>query len=386
MNKIILHTTTLMIMSISTYAGGTILPDTMENTAPKQVTNNFIKMVNGYMRLGYQRNNNNQDLALGGKLHIETNTWNNLSAGASFYTTNSIKKHEGTGVAFFDANNHSYTILGEAYVEGTWDNTTIKMGRQEISTPFADTDDVGMVPNTFEAIVLINTDIANTTLFLAQLQRWSGVDSDNPDTFTKLNNNNGVQVLGIHYDGFTNTTLSGWYYHIQDTVKVGYLEANYEVQNDAFSYALAAQYSLQDYDDNTQSTIYGLTASFGLKNSGITASIAYNNINGKAADNFFGGGPYFTNAEHHTLSEAGKEGESVLYGLAWDVSSIGIDGLILSANFDTHTNTTYGDTKEYDIVVSYDYSDILNFTAIYSDIDDERDAFTNLRVFVNYSF
>ena len=386
MNKIILHTTTLMIMSISTYAGGTILPDTMENAAPKYGTNNFIKMLNGYMRLGYQRNNNNQDLALGGKLHIETNTWNNLSAGASFYTTNSIKKHEGTGVAFFDANNNSYTILGEAYVQGTWDNTTIKMGRQEINTPFADTDDVGMVPNTFESIVLINTDIANTTLFLAQLQRWSGVDSDNPDTFTKLNNNNGVQVLGIHYEGFTNTTLSGWYYHIQDTVKVGYLEANYEVQNDTFSYALGAQYSLQDYDDNTKSTIYGLTASFGLKNSGITASIAYNNIDGKAADNFFGGGPYFTNAEHHTLSEAGKEGESVLYGLEWDVSSISIDGLILSANFDTHTNTTYGDTKEYDIVVSYDYSDILNFTAIYSDIDDERDAFTNLRVFVNYSF
>lgn len=379
-----LVTSTTLLMSMTAYAGGNIVPEIVVN---KETKNNFLNSVDGYLRLGYQQDQNRkQDIALGGKLHIETTSWNGLSVGASFYTTNSIHKYEGAGLPFFDSKQHSYSILGETYVKGRWANTSIKIGRQEIETPFAESDDIGMIPNTFEAIVLKNTDILDTTLFLAQLQRWSGIDSDTHETFNALNGNDGVQVLGISYEGLKNTTLSGWYYHIKDTVAVGYLEANYEGGNDTFSYGLGLQYSLQDYEDNTKSTIYGAIASFGLNCTGLTASIAYNNIDGRAADNFFGGGPFFTNAEHHTLSEAGKEGESILYGLEWDASSVGVDGIVLSAHFNTHTNAGYDNTKEYDIIASYDYSNNLNFTAIYSDIDDEQDAFTNLRVFANYSF
>ncbi|MCF6245290.1 MAG: OprD family outer membrane porin [Sulfurovum sp.] len=382
MNKIFFSTMTLMIMSITTYGGGIIVPNETPREDVIKNGDTFLKTVDGYMRLGYQQDDTDkQDLALGGKLHIETNPWNALLAGVSFYTTNSIKKHESAGVPFFDANNQSYSILGEAYIQGTWGNTTLKVGRQELNTPFADTDDVGMVPNTFEAVVLTNRDIADTTLFLAQLQRWSGVDSDEPHTFNKLNGNDGVQVLGLTYEGINNTTLSGWYYHIKDKVKISYLEANYEAEDDTFSYALGAQYSLQDYEDNTKSTIYGLMGSLGFNASGITASIAFNSVEGRASDNFFGGGPYFANAEHHTLSNAGKEGKSILYGVEWDASSVGIDGLVLSAHIDKHTNAT-----EYDMVVSYDYSDTLNLTAIYSDIDDENEAFSNLRVFIHYDF
>lgn len=391
MKEIILITSSLMIMSIGLYGRGDITPVEPQINTPvpdtKSQTKGFIKTVNGYVRIGYQQDDNsNTDLALGGKLHIETNVWYGLSVGASFYTSNKLRQNDGAGVPFFDANNHSYSILGEAYIEGNWGNSRLKIGRQEIDTPFADTDDIGMIPNTFEAVVLTNQDIEDTTIFLAQLQKWSGVDSDKPNIFTKLNDNNGVQVLGITYEGIKNTTFSGWFYHIQNNVNVAYLDASYEGENNTLTYSLTTQYSLQDYKDNTRSTIYGIGGTLGLKNSGFTASIAYNNVNGKAADNFFGGGSYVTNAEHHTLSEAGRDGDDILYGLAWDASSAGLDGLVLSANIDRHTNGSKDDTNEYDLLASYKYNGNLNFTAIYSDIDDTIDSFKNIRVFMNYTF
>jgi hypothetical protein len=343
--------------------------------------------VNGYIRLGYQRNDNNrEDLALGGKLHIETQDWNGFSIGTSFYTTDQLNKHDGAGVPFFDANDHSYSILGETYIRGRWGNTTLKIGRQEIDTPFADTDDVGMVPNTFEAALLVNKDITDTTLFLAYLQRWSGVDSSRPNHFTKLHGDSNVQVFGITYEGVKNTVLSGWFYHLKDNVNIGYIDANYEGKTTLLNYALSAQYIIQDYKNDTISIIYGLVTSLGYKPSGLTARFAYNKVDGRAAENFFSGGPFFTNAQHHTLSEAGKDGEDTLCGIEWNTASVGLDGFVVSANFDRHDNGTDKDTNEYDIVASYDYNDALNFTAIYSDIDDTNNAFTNLRLFVNYTF
>jgi len=388
MKKCTPFTILLMIMSINIYSFGDIehatLPESKEKISQENL---FFKTINGYMRVGYQHDDNtNTDLALGGKLHAETKSWNGISTGASLYSTNQIGQHNGAGIAFFDADNHSYTILAEAYIKGEWGNTLFKIGRQEINTPFADRDDVGMVPNTFEAAVLINKDITNTTVFLAQLQRWAGVDSNNPDHFTKLNNNKGIQVLGITYEGLKNTTLSGWFYNIEDAVKISYLHASYEGENNTLTYSFLAQYVLQDYNDNTQSTIYGIGGTLGHKKSGLTASLNYNKVNGRAAENFFGGGPYLTNAEHHTLSEAGRDGDNILYGLAWDASSVGLNGLLLSTNIDRHSNGTKDDTNEYDLVASYDYNDNVNFSVIYSNIDDSVDSFKNLRVFMNYTF
>jgi hypothetical protein len=376
MKKITFSTAFLMIMSI--------------NILAKEIA--LIQNIDGYIRAGYQNTDidgdrDYTDIALGGKLHIDTLSWNGISAGASFYTTHALfGKNEGNGVPFFDIENNAYSILGEAYLLTQWDNTMFKIGRQELDTPFADTDDIGMIPNTFEAAVVINKDIPDTTIFLAQLQKWAGVDSDNPSTFTKLNDNNGVQVLGITYEGIKATTLSGWFYNIENNVKIGYLDASYEGKSDTFTYSLTTQYVLQDYEDDTQSKIYGIGGSLGFKNSGLTLSVAYNKVDGKTAENFFGGGPYLTNAEHHTLSDAGKNGESILYGLEWDATSVGVEGLILSTHIDRHSNGIEEHTHEYDLVASYDIQDQLNITTVYSHIDDTAGAFNNLRLFINYSF
>lgn len=344
----------------------------------------------GMVRVGYQGYESEDDryteFALGVKLHVETAPYYGLQVGATLFTSQG-NGEEGVEypIAFFDENNEDYAILGEAYLKGTFSQTTLVLGRQSFDTPFADSDDIGMVPNTFEALTLLNTSFKDTTIFLSQVQKWAGVDSETPGTFSDVNGNDGMQIVGMTYEGVSKTTLSGWFYHLKDEVKISYLEANYEDETDRFTYSAAIQYAFQEYDNAENSTIYGAAASFGVKKIGLTTIIAYNKVNGSAADNFFGGGPFFTNAEHNTLREEGPDGKTILYTLSWDAFTVGAEGLNFIANIDAHTGEQ-DHAREYDLGMSYEYSDALNFSAIYADVKNGDLSFKDMRMFVNYSF
>lgn len=191
-----------------------------------------------------------------------------------------------------------------------------------------------------------------------------------------------MQILGITYEGIDKTTLNGWFYNLRDQVKISYAEANYEDETQRFRYRGTLQYAFQDYENGETSTIYGAAASFGLKRTGLTATLAYNKTDGIAADNFFGGGPFVTNVEHNTLREAGPDGRVILYTLEWDASVAGMEGVNLTLNVDAHQEHT----QEYDVGVAYYYSPTVNFSALYSDVEERDNAFQNFRMFVNYSF
>ena len=111
---------------------------------------------------------------VGGYLKYETADYQGLSLGAAFYTTNGF----GLGTTLTDKtvdptllgkNGTSYSLLGEAYVQYKNGKTTFKGGRQKLDTPLAGSDDARMLPSLFEAYVLTNTDIANTTLVAAHV-------------------------------------------------------------------------------------------------------------------------------------------------------------------------------------------------------------------------
>ena len=379
MKRSIRSTLFLLLISIDLYAN--TLDEALLNTA-----------FEGNIRAGYQNQTpqsnegvSDNEYALGLNLHFETAPYKGLQVGATLFTSYGNGKEGFEGVPFFDENNDDYAILGEVYLKGAFSNTAFILGRQSLDTPFADGDDIGMVPNTFEAYTLINKDMKDMTIFLSQVQRWSGVDSEAPGTFTELNGNKGMQVLGISYEGWSNTVLSGWFYNLSDTVKITYFQADYEVQTDKYTYGGILQYAYQDHDDSESSTIYGAAAFFAVKKIGVTTTIAYNRTNGAQADNFFGGGPFVTSAEHNTLKEAGPDGNVLLYTLQWDASVAGMEGLTFVVNIDGHHEDLFH-SKEYDIGTQYSYSDSLSFSAVYSDIDYEEESYKNLRVFANYSF
>jgi hypothetical protein len=118
-------------------------------------------------------------VAVGGKLKFETAPYMGLSFGSAFYTSNGLAANDrndmvGTGLVNGAS---SYSLLGEAYVQYVNGNTMLKMGRQQLDTPLAGSDDIRIVPNLFEAYLLTNTDIADTTLVLAHVTKMAGWDS-----------------------------------------------------------------------------------------------------------------------------------------------------------------------------------------------------------------
>ncbi len=396
MNKILLGTITAKMLTSMLYAGEDI---TAVEPIVKEITQDnktgLIKTVDGYVRVGYQTDGEDaSDLALGGKLHVETTAWNGLSAGASFYTTHAIGSHDGAGFFFFDANNESYDILGESYLQAQYGNTIFKAGRQEIDTPYADTDDIGMVPNTFEAYGLTNTDLSDTKLIAAYISKMAGVDAEIPENFTDIGMDKGISVLGIVYEGFENLVLQGWYYDIGDSAgdrAFSYFDATYSGKVSDIGYEIAAQYSTQESfegDMDGNANIYGIAGTLGFKSIGISIGAAYNRTNGTAASDGFGGGPFYTSAENLTLPSGGADAKATFFALEWNADSISLDGLTLLAGYFTLTDRNDVESNELNLAASYAYNDHLSLDIIYFDTDDNinTEAYKNTRVVVNYTF
>jgi len=353
--------------------------------------------LDGYVRATYQVHDVEDDRtyrddALGGKLHLETGAFYGVSLGASLYSSNALFNDDNRGLVPLRGESHkSYTILGEAYMKLDFGESRLKVGRQEIETPFAQVDDIGMIPNTFEAVIFENRDIANTTIFLVQIQKMAGVDAEVIDEFTKVNGSNGMQVLGISYEGVKDLALGAWYYNLKDAEidSIAYLEANYKKELGTMTYGVGLQYAKETYLNEDDANIYSGTLSATANEIGLTLATAYSKAKDNSASSGFGGGPFFSNSEYLILDNAGKDGTALLYSAEYDASKVGIDGLRVGLEYITLTNEAKQEATEADLVLSYEVSDAFEVHAIASNLNahnvGEDDA-KHLRVFANYNF
>ncbi|MET0071657.1 MAG: OprD family outer membrane porin [Candidatus Thiodiazotropha sp.] len=307
--------------------------------------------------------------AIGGKLGYVSPGWKGLSAGATFYTTGELFDDDNGD--FFSSENGSYSILGEAYLQGELANTRLRIGRFELDTPHADTDDIRMVPNTFQGLLLSNSDIPATTLYLTHLDKWAGVDADIPESFNEMNGDDGVTAVGAVYEGIAQLAVQGWYYQGSNFAKLFYLEALYE--SDDFSVGLQFGSQTDDTDDDSgpDGDVWGITGSYTL--SDLTLIAAFNDVSGTVT-NGFGGGPYFTSADDHTI-----DGVEDQQAAALGIEYAGVEALtvgLLHVDFDEGANET-------DYYGVYEYNEQLAIELIYTDMHEDGDF---VRLMANYGF
>ncbi len=344
----------------------------------------------GNLRVGLQYHDSDSksgsDIALGGMLHAETKPQSGFSLAATLYTSNALSnQNDSEGIPFFKSTSASYSILSEAYLKGKFGNTMIMIGRQIIDTPFLDSDDIGMIPNTFEAYTVTNQDIQDVSLMYTYVRNMSGVDAAIPEKFTDINGGTGIHIVGVNYEGIENVTLGGWFYKLPNLAEFSYLEAGVENSYHRWHYALGAQVAFQDFSDRKTANIFGFSANISHEESAFSLSLAYNKSSDAAADNGFGGGPFFSSSENMTLAEAGADGEMFTYGVAWDMDEKLTFSLFKADLYDAKNHDGY----EVDMVANYKLSENLSFDAIYSNIDNtdvSGDKFDNVRVFANYTF
>lgn len=268
-------------------------------------------------------NNNRNALGTGGYIGYKTPDFNGLTAAVAVYGTYGFEIHDLSteddlvnNWASYDPTHtgrdgENYAFIGQAYINYKFDNTNIKVGRQRLDTPLAGADDARMLPNLFEAAVVRNTDIEDTTLILAHITReTTGTFSNIYDNGTDLgfasgygagttlaqsgdfvnmgtvalgegNNTNGVTVAAFIYKGFDGLTLTAWDYYAHDIMNAVYLQADYGwtcLLNENVKMNASAQYIGQsDVGDalagNVDANYYGvkLAASSGV----LSGYIAY---------------------------------------------------------------------------------------------------------------
>lgn len=340
------------------------------------IANKTEKGAFGQVRLGYVNTDDNtsnlDSLATGGKLGYKSNTYYGLNSGVTFYTSQPVGGVNNNSL-FFDSNNKGYSILGEAYINADLEQTSIKFGRQEIETPFADSNDRGMIPNTFESLMIINTSLTDTTLLASHLHRWAGVDVEpEPENFIKLNGTNGVNILGVIYIPSDKWNAQAWYYSAKNSTNTSYLEtAISPLENIEFG----LQYGNQNGGD-TNGKAWGLKVDYEIGD--FILSAAQNDVsNGQVINGYgdeFGGGPFFTSAEENSIDGVVDQEASAL-----SVEYTGFNKLTLAASHYAFDKSE----DELDLVANYMFSENLAADFVYSDLGNDGSV---TRVFLNYNF
>lgn len=363
--------------------------------------------LSGQARLAFIHNDpetgtSNYATAVGGRFKYETAMYENMQFGAAAYVSQKIALLSGDkgdnklAGDFFDNDQNSFVYFGEAYLNYQRDAINFKIGRLAIDTPFADTDDIRMNQNTFEAAVISYSGIENTTLVGGYITRWAGIDSgDDISKFKKLvDNGDGALALGVVNSSIENLELQGWIYDVDQLTRILYADGAFTTNADTVELELAAQAGIfsEDAASGVDGEVIGLAAgaTFGPG----SVSFAYNrasNDAGKAVVNGFGGGPYFTSMEEMTI-EGLTDARAYVLGLEMDFSHAGMPELGLSYAYGDFENGA-GDEEysEHDLIVTYAINDKADIEASYAYIDDDSsdpvdDGFSRFLVRANYNF
>jgi len=259
-------------------------------------------------------------------------------------------------------------------------NTSIKAGRQELPkalSPFAYSEDWNVFKNTFDAVVVVNSDLPDTTLVGAWVYRnnKNGMHAD-MSAFNALNNHDGVFMLTAQNKSIENLTLTAsWYFakdmldDVNNTKKEDLNILWADAQYDAGSFNVGLQGGTAKSDAfNPKDDIVAFGAKVGGKFNGVNVMAAYSNVNnggGSLKGVFNVGGEtsalYTDTAVNQLLVGNPLEVDANKFVVSAGVDALGGNILGAFAYTDSDENNT---TKEFDLVYSTNVAGI-DVTAAY---------------------
>lgn len=281
--------------------------------------------------------------------------------------------------------------MRELYLAYTAGKTTAKIGRQELNTPLAFTEKWNVVDNTFDAAVLLNNDIQDTTLVGAWVGKHNGIGSTGSATVNykgqfETFGASGAYAFAAINKSIPNTTVQGWYYNVLDVADAYWLQADTKV---AGMVDLGVQFANMDPKAaaTEDTSIYAVKAAVDV--SGVNVYAAYSSAsdvsNVSKASNFSNVSTGDKSMIYTALGSIYMDGEFTTTSDtdAWKIgaSTKMVPGVTLSASYgasETGTNNGTGtavDRSAWDVVASTNVGP-LGLTAIYTqyEIDSTNNA------------
>jgi len=222
-------------------------------------------------------------------LHYETGSLNGFRLGLTGQANNAPFASANAKQQFGWDEYGSGAQLSEAYVAYGAGKTTVQVGRMFLDTPLIASLGNRIIKESFEGASIVNTDIPNTTLTAAYVQKFQAQTdgAGNVGKFTNYSNpygtspllEDGAYTLVAVNKSITGLTLTAAYAEdINTKGSMAYAEAAYSVAVNAFTYGLAAQYYYNDKEitGTKNSDLYGLKASLGY--GAVSGYVAYTNV------------------------------------------------------------------------------------------------------------
>lgn len=176
-------------------------------------------------------------------LGLENNLVSNVMQGGS-----------AANPAFLD----DAAAMSQVWLATTMGKTTVKAGRQELDTPLAFTEKWNLIKNTFDAVVVLNNDLPDTTLVAAWVGKHNGATAGytgHLNAYTQFGDGDagesGAYAFAAVNKSVPNTTLQAWYYNVGAVADAFWLQADTKV---AGMVDLGVQYANMDPKIETNPT------------------------------------------------------------------------------------------------------------------------------------
>lgn len=338
-------------------------------------------------------------LDLGADLSFTTDSYKGFTAGLTYQAVGAPDADKD-GKAKFNGDMYgSGGVLSEAYVAYSMNNTTVKAGRQYISTPLVAGSGSRITKESFQGVLVLNTDVPNTTLGAAWVNKMSKRTdgAGNIGQFTNDFVNGGVidsawTILAIN-KSIPNLTLTAQYAEVIDAsagagdVTVIYGQGDYAIPTDFANFTLSAQYGASDGIAGSEGNSFGGMLDMSMDN-GLSAAVAYNSNSDEDIVNGLGNGADWAFASANF--EGGNydaDVDTTMVKVDYDFSKVGAAGLSAGVKFTNYDDGKAVDNDFWDVEASYAFAGELKGLGIavqYEDCDDTD--YNELRVKLNYNF
>lgn len=320
-------------------------------------------------------------------LSVSSDLTEGVSGGATLNAITTLGLYNNLVSSTWTGGVEDYVYFSEAWLAGTAGNTTGKVGRMQLDTPLVFSETWSVVPNTFEAAVVINQDLPDTTVVAAYVGQHNsaaalggGFSGQSFKSFY-----DGAYTIGAINNSFEPLTAQAWYYDAPQAVQAYWLQADLSLNG----IIAGLQYTGADWTttDKTSSAFAGKLG-YEMKDT-FTATVAYSSVDKDAT-----AGANLAGAQSKLYTEAwwyyGKitQADTTAYNLTVTapVADLFDAGLYITSSetgdaADKFTEATFEAAKSFgplDAGLYYIFTE--------SDTDNAGDAYNTVQVYLTYNF
>lgn len=340
----------------------------------------------------YQKENNNSKTVSiwtnGINLSYNTADYNGFTSGVTFQGASVGTEDLDENLNAYDADqNVSGSVLSQVFIEYKKDNTTAKVGRQYLATPLIASSGSRIFKESFQAAVLTNTDIKDTSISLMYVDKYQGRTDGNEGapSFEKLGD--GVFSIYATNNSIKNLSLAGQYVNAKDLVanntkdvSIYYLNAEYDFN----TFKLGAQYYGSDDDGaaNNDGNAFAVKASTTIADISLAAS--YSEVSedgGVDAWHLGNGADYIYTWSWYEGSRYSADMKATKLEAGYKFTDK-LSANIMHISWKTGTSDT---TKETDLIVDYKVTKDLSLRWLHGQFDNSGNEYRS-RIYASYKF